>query len=751
MAIGKMSSNRKTYRVRQARTEGTTADALYETKWLLTSSHKTCELLLCLHSAKIGHHAFEFYVHNQTTSLCITAPAGPSDAVHGIWYTPAFEGDIEEIEDFTESIQQPNVTGVAEVAYWNWDIYPGLNYKDTMCITVGPLLNALSQVDPEAKVIFQTVLFPLGSNFRLHSYLWFFRRLDGLIHFMRPKYWFKRGVRDEQLERIQKKAKSKWLRAEIRISITYEGEAAVKNLSQTKKKIKHIVDNLMTGVSIQNHPDCNAYEVRKIRYDEEAFQKVKDRYLGGWFRPTMRLSVNEVPGFWNVPGIDGAPNLTGILARRWNASPSIPTSLTDPNCCPFGTSNYRHQSFPVGMAREDRRRHLFVLGNSGSGKSSLLKLLMQKDFEHGYGVGVLDPNGALIDDVLNLIPRERADDVVIFDPEDIDFPASLNPFELVGESSRLRVASGLIEMFHIRFEEQWSDRIEHLLLYTVLALLNTQWTTVLSLRRMLVEEEYRKSVIPNIQDRVVRDFWQFEFPYWEKDHLETAIEPIRRMVGEFVGSETLRLCLGQPFNKFDFREIIDSKKILLMKISNQALGDDNASLLGAMVLTRIYQAAMSRADTPYDRRNDFYLFVDDFDEFATASFDEILSESRKYALNLTVTTNNLGLLPVSLRSTIFGNVGNLISFRTTSEDSSALARELLPRVSASDLTNLPAREFYAKLSVRSISQEVFSGRTLDLQYPAESMKERAIRHSRMRYCLPRDQAIDVIQTWGKVG
>ena len=196
---------------------------------------------------------------------------------------------------------------------------------------------------------------------------------------------------------------------------------------------------------------------------------------------------------------------------------------------------------------------------------------------------------------------------------------------------------------------------------------------------------------------------------------------------------------------------MDSRKILLMKISNRLLGDDNASLLGAMVMTRIYYAAMSRADMRFEDRPDFYLYVDQFDEFATASFEEVLSESRKYRLNLTLSTANLNLLPQGVRGTIFGNVGNLVAFRTSTEDSEVLAKELAPRVWPTDLTNLPPREFYIKMMVGAKSQEVFSGRTVDIAYPKVSHIDECIEHSRNQYCISREQALEIISTWGQHG
>ncbi|RMG40348.1 MAG: DUF87 domain-containing protein [Candidatus Dadabacteria bacterium] len=394
---------------------------------------------------------------------------------------------------------------------------------------------------------------------------------------------------------------------------------------------------------------------------------------------------------------------------------------------------------------------MYVLGTSGTGKSKLIELLIAQDMQKGHGAAVLDPHGDLVENVLKLVPKHRVEDVIVFDPSDTSYPPSLNPFELVEEDGRMRVAAGLIEIFKLRFAHEWSERLEHLLRYTILALLSTQWTTVLSIKKMLLDESYRAAVIANVKDRVVKDFWEREFPEWYAKYYDSVILPLLSQVNDFAGSPMLHNSLGQPFNKFDFRKIMDARKILLMKVSKRLLGEDNAALLGSMIITRIYQAAMSRANVPFEERPDFFFYVDEFNEFATASFEEILSESRKYRLNLTITNQFLDQLPAPIRKTIFGNVGNIVAFKTSTEDSSVLSGELHPRVDASDLVNLAPREFFIKMSIKGQSHEPFSGRTLSVEYPEKNFATECIENSRAQYCLPKEQAEEIISTWADVG
>ncbi|MCI5064526.1 type IV secretion system DNA-binding domain-containing protein [bacterium] len=743
--------NFQIYCFRYPREDSTVADALYETTFAMTQSHKFHELLIGWHQAKEKAFSLEVFQHNQTMSFLFGADGATADTMSGMVYQNHPTAYVEQITDPVDEIAEDALVGVGNISYARGDIYPSNDYKVTLCGAMDPVLRSMAEVPPYLKVLAQIVVLPLPTTVSLHSYLWWCRSFDSAIHFLRPKYWFRdKETREKQLEVIKEKAVGKWIRVNLRILVADEREEARENPKQAKAEIRKAFQTVLTGYSMQNHVDMNQYVLHSEQFGASALQAAKERQLGWHFRPCMRMYTKEIPGMYQHPGV-GNLSVRMILARRMSPPRVIPSDGDGGEVSLFGKTVFRGHSMPFGIRREDRQRHLFMLGQSGVGKSGLMRLLIRRDLEDGHGVGVIDPDGALVDEILQCIPEHRVEDVVLYDPNDIDYPASLNPFELVNEESRMRVATGLLEMFRIRFTDQWNDRIEHLLLYTILALLSTQWTTVLSIKRMLIDEEYRKNVIPNVKDRTVKEFWEFDFPLWQLSYDEIAIQPLQRMIGDFVAAEMIRNSLGQPFNKFDFREMMDSRKILLMKISNRLLGDDNASLLGSMVMTRIYYAAMSRADIPYEDRADFYLYVDAFNEFATASFEEILSESRKYRLNLTLSTQSLSLLPPAVRGTLFGNVGNLISFRTNNEDSEVMAKELAPRIWASDLVNLPPREFYIKMMVGAKSQEIFSGRTFDVVPPTESFVEQCIESSRSQYCITREQAIELISTWGQHG
>jgi hypothetical protein len=280
--------------------------------------------------------------------------------------------------------------------------------------------------------------------------------------------------------------------------------------------------------------------------------------------------------------------------------------------------------------------------------------------------------------------------------------------------------------------------MDHLLRYAVNALLNIPGASIVSLRRLLSDDEFRAEVVKRSPDESVRRFWEVEVPSRRQEFEEGPVSQLLNRLDELLATDMIRNILGQPTNTFDFREFIDSRKIVLFKISKGVLGAENASLLGSLIIWKLYEAAMSRADIPADSRQDFYFYIDEFQNFATQSFGEILSESRKYRLCMTFANQFLGQLPAEVKETVFGNIASLVCFRVGAEDGATVAQEFKPRFSAEDLLNLPLREFYVKMSIDGEVQEAFSGRTLDVSTAksGENSTKECIDHSRTKYALP---------------
>jgi len=348
---------------------------------------------------------------------------------------------------------------------------------------------------------------------------------------------------------------------------------------------------------------------------------------------------------------------------------------------------------------------------------------------------------------MRFIPQNRIEDVVLLDPADISFPIAFNPLEKVPEPQKMQVTIGFLQIFKKLFGTNWSDRLEHVLRYTTLALLDSPNTTVLSILKMLTDKNYRQKIVSRIQDAVVKSFWVSEFAAWSEKFDADAITPLLNKVGQFVATNMIRNMIGQPVTKFKIRDIMDQKKILLMKVSKGLLGEENSSLIGAMFITKLYQAAMERADTPEEERTDFYLYVDEFQNFATDTFAEILSEARKYRLNLTLAHQYMGQLSDVVRKTVFGNVGSMISFRVGAEDAVILAEEYNPIFKERDIINQGVREFYVKMSVNGELREAFSGRTLDAPRVQNDYTKQIIAASHRKFCAPRTEVEEMLKEW----
>jgi energy-coupling factor transporter ATP-binding protein EcfA2 len=404
----------------------------------------------------------------------------------------------------------------------------------------------------------------------------------------------------------------------------------------------------------------------------------------------------------------------------------------------IGKTNYRNQEAIFGIKEDDRRRHVYVIGKSGTGKSTLLANMVTMDIAAGRGVCLVDPHGETAEDVLKLIPEDRVDDVIFFNPSDIDFPIAFNPLERVSNDMRHLVASGLMSVFKKIWPDVWSARMEYILNNTLLALLEYPNSTLLGIMKMFSDKEYRKTIVDNLQDPVVKSFWADEFAKYTQKLETEAVAAIQNKVGQFVANPLIRNIIGQAHSSFDFRKVMDEGKIFIANLSKGRIGEDNSALLGAMVVTKIQLAAMSRSGTPTKQLKDFYLYVDEFQNFATESFATILSEARKYKLNLTVAHQYIEQLSEEVRAAVFGNVGTMLVFRVGATDAEFLEKEFFPDFLANDFVNLPNYQIYAKLMIDGMTSKPFSAKTLPpMPLPPVSMFDTIVQVSREKYALPR--------------
>ncbi|OGF37780.1 hypothetical protein A2482_00950 [Candidatus Falkowbacteria bacterium RIFOXYC2_FULL_48_21] len=424
------------------------------------------------------------------------------------------------------------------------------------------------------------------------------------------------------------------------------------------------------------------------------------------------------------------------------------------NIAPFAFTNFRDQKRKFGIKSDDRRRHMYIIGKTGMGKSVLIENMVYSDIVSGNGACIVDPHGDSAELLVDCIPSNRINDVIYFNPADLENPIAFNVLEKVDSKYRHLVASGLVGVFKKIWADSWGPRLEYILRNTILALLDYPDSTLLGVNRMLVDKDYRKKVIAKVQDPVVKMFWQDEFSKYNEKFLTEAIAPIQNKIGQFLSTSLIRNIVGQVKSTINIRNIMDEGKILILNLSKGRIGEDSSALLGAMIITKIQLAAMSRVDIPEKDRRDFYLYVDEFQNFATESFANILSEARKYHLCLTIGHQYIGQLEVGgnmvVRDAIFGNVGTLIVFRVGAADAEFLVREFSPKFTEEDLVNLPKYNIYLKLMIDGVSSDPFSATTLPPISQKTNSTDTVVKCTRERYTKTRDVVEDKIIRWSGV-
>lgn len=688
----------------------------------------------------LHHHtiSFEITSYNQHIYFFAVIHKNYRELLEGQLYSIYPYAEIEEVKDYVDPAVLNQGFAGCELWLKRSDIIPIKTFKEFEGDSLAGVLAVLTKADSHEKVWIQVFIEPLEDNWTLN----FLRKLkmkwNSIKLYFRIKNYFKlktaRGMRAMELEAYKHKADEHAYRTLIRLAY----------VAETKQKADIKLDALTKAFFQFNTIDLNGFrEVRikpKIFFENYKSRKITAGYV---------LSALEAASLYHLPHPEQIPHVVHVLSRKAEPPRDLPRSgvLKPEEMSVFGVTNFHNQNFTFGVKRADRRRHLYVVGKSGTGKSKMLELLIHADIHAGEGVGILDPHGDLVDAVMRYIPKHRIKDVVLFNPADINHPVAFNPLEQVPPEYRVRVTIGFVEIFKKIFASNWTPRLEHVLRYTTLALLDSPNTTVLSILKMLSDKNYRQKIVSRIEDSVVKNFWVNEFAAWSEKFDNEAIMPILNKVGQFVSTTLIRNMVGQTINRIDIRDIMDSGKILLCRLSKGFLGEENTQLLGALFITKIHQAAMSRTDTPEEQRRDFYLYADEFQYFATDTFGEILSEARKYHLNLTMAHQYMGQLSDFVRKTAFGNVGSIINFRVGAEDAVVLENEYSPVFKVRDIINLGVREFYVKMSIDGEMRDAFSARTIAVpQYDAHHVDE-IIEFTRKTYARPRKEVEDELRKW----
>ena len=532
------------------------------------------------------------------------------------------------------------------------------------------------------------------------------------------------------------------------LKLGFEVRVRIVTKAGTQERSEQILRDIMASFKQFTTAHLNTFiHSKPTKTGQEIYSDYIKRYLPS--DVVDILNIEELASLYHMPNISvETPNIAWSRSKKIEPPMNLPKNGED-GVTVFAETDYRGSRIEFGIKSEDRRKHFYILGKTGVGKSTVFKNMFISDILRGDGACLVDPHGDTVEELLDFIPPERVEDVIYFNPTDTDCPVGFNLLELKDKSQRDLIADGVVEVFHKQFGTSWGPRLQYILTNTVATALEAQGTTLLSVTRLLMDRNYRKFILKQVNDPILIKFWEEEYAQMAQNPrlLAESVSPIQNKVGRFISSAVTRNIIGQVKSTIDLRDIMDNKKILLINLAQGRLGEETASLLGGMIITRLQSTALERVDMPADQRNDFYLFVDEFQNFATDSFAKILSEARKFRLDLCMTNQYIDQLPLTVRQAIFGNVGTLGSFVVSQSDAAVLEKEFAPNVSSEDLVSLDAHSMYIKLSVDGMTSVPFSARSLPPRFEPYGLRSQVIASSREKYGTAKEVIEDKILRW----
>ena len=529
-----------------------------------------------------------------------------------------------------------------------------------------------------------------------------------------------------RLAEAEKKATK--LGYEVKIRLAFLGDSS----TNARLRMQAIVGTFKQF----NSTNLNGFKMTSSSFKKEDLAKYRSRAFDdhGYI-----LNIEELASVFHLPHTNvETPNIVWATSKTAEPPAKLPlitgNTAIDENISAFGLTNFRGINHQFGMLRSDRSRHVYIIGQTGAGKTGTLELFALSDIFHGHGYAIIDPHGDFAVNNMRFIPGSRMQDVVYFNPADTAYPLGFNPLEITNPNQKSNISSEVIGVLKRMFGESWGPRLEYILRYTILALLDRPTTTMLDITRMLTDKKFRQETLEYCQDTVVLNFWKVEFASWNDKFASEAIAPVLNKVGAFTANPIIRNIIGQPKSTFNIRQMMDEGKILIVNLSKGLIGEDNAAILGAFMVTKIQLAAMSRSDIErIEDRRPFYLYVDEFQNFATDSFATILSEARKYGLNLTVANQYISQMTDTVRDAVFGNVGTMICFRVSADDAPILAKQFEPQFEPTDLLQMHNRSFIINMVISGEKSPAFSATTLTLPPPQIDNTGRIIENTRRTY------------------
>ena len=549
------------------------------------------------------------------------------------------------------------------------------------------------------------------------------------------------GGSTETKVELSERTKSQITAAEQKATkLGYEVKIRLAYLGNSEINAKLNMQALVGTFKQFNSTNLNGFKQLGGSFNKEDLDAYKMRQFTG---SGFILNISELASVYHLPHTSvETPNIVWATSKTAEPPAKLPLitgiASNDENISAFGLTNFRGINHQFGMLRRDRSRHVYIIGQTGAGKSGLLELFALSDIFYNQGYCIIDPHGDFAIDNLRFIPQNRIKDVVYFNPADTQYPVAFNPLELSDITRKPNICSEVIGVLKRMFGDSWGPRLEHILRFTLLALLDRPGSTLLDISRILTDKDFRKETLDYCTDVTVLQFWKHEFGQWNEKQVNESIAPVLNKVGAFTANPIIRNIIGQAHSSFDVRKIMDEGKILVVNLSKGLIGEDNAGILGSFLVTKIQLAAMSRSDIPdVSKRRPFYLYVDEFQNFATDSFSVILSEARKYGLNLTVANQYIAQMTDSVRDAVFGNVGTTISFRVSADDAPILVKQFEPVFEESDLIQMNNRHFVVSMIINGEKVPAFSATTLNIPKAPTDNLDAIITSSRNLYSRPR--------------
>ncbi len=669
--------------------------------------------------------AFEIYLINQTVYFYVSAKDKSETFIKSLITSSFPNSAIKKTTDPLDLVLKFPFKSIGEIVLNNDYFLPTKTYMDFKDIDpMSSVLGFLSKRTPDEAVAIQILITPASFPWQKLTV----QQAKSMFHDKGADKF----TMNPQKQIIMKKA-------------SYQGgKTLIRVLTGTRVKEMSLplLQNLGGTFGAFSLGDGNQFSFKRtLFFKEHLLNRMKKRSTFFFERRFQILNAQELATIWHPPGL----LLSGIKNIAWGKTLSgeppenLPTSgenmsedeKKEVNF--FAKTEFKNEEKIFGIKDPDRRKHVYIIGKTGTGKSTLIANMAIDDIRKGRGVGIIDPHGDLSETIINYIPKRRVNDVVYLEPFDAERPFSLNILEIKNKQHKDLITSGIVSIFYKIYGDSWGPRLEYILRNVILTLLETPNSTLLDVLNILTNRDYRNKVVSQLTDPVIQNFWTKEFEKMPDKLKSEAVMPIQNKVGQFVSSKMIRNIVGNPKSTVNLEEIMNEGKILILNLSQGKLGEDNAALLGAMIITKIQLAAMNRSFMKEEDRKDFFLYVDEFQNFATNSFVKILSEARKYRLSLSLANQYIEQLDLPIQKAIFGNIGTLISFVVGAKDALMLSHEFGEIYSEKDLVSLGKYETVLKLCIDNMTSQPFPATTLPLPAIKNENAEKIIRLSKEKF------------------